>query len=100
LIRRTLAKWHYLLCCAPAYLETRSAPRRRADLADHNCPLYAYSIFGTEFPFIDPAGNPVSARVLGELVSTSIAVLRTAAAAGLGFVVVPRISFLIFSPPI
>jgi DNA-binding transcriptional LysR family regulator len=86
LIKRTLAKWHYLLCCAPAYLETRSAPRRRAD---HNCPLYAYSIFGTEFPFIDPAGNPVSARVLGKLVSTSIVVLRTAAAAGLGFVVVP-----------
>jgi isoquinoline 1-oxidoreductase subunit beta len=88
LIKRTLAKWHYLLRCAPAYLETRSAPRRPADLADHNCPLYAYSIFGTEFPFIDPAGIPVSARVLGKLVSTSIAVLRTAAAAGLGFVIV------------
>ena len=72
LIRRTLAKWHYLLCCAPAYLETHSTPRRPADLADHNCLLYAYSIFGTEFHFIDPAGNPVSARVSGNLVTTSI----------------------------
>ena len=63
LIRRTLAKWHYLLCCTPAYLETHSTPRRPADLADHNCLLYAYVIFGPEFPFIDPAGNPVSARV-------------------------------------
>jgi DNA-binding transcriptional LysR family regulator len=27
LIKRTLAKWHHLLCCTPAYLETHSAPR-------------------------------------------------------------------------
>jgi DNA-binding transcriptional LysR family regulator len=89
LIRRTLAKWHYLLCCAPAYLETHSTPRRPADLADHNCLLYAYSIFGTEFHFIDPAGNPVSARVSGNLVTTSLAVMRTAAAAGLGLWLCP-----------
>jgi DNA-binding transcriptional LysR family regulator len=68
LIRRTLAKWHYLLCCPPAYLETHSAPRHPVDLADHNFLLYAYSIFGTEFHFIDAAGNPVSARVSGNLV--------------------------------
>jgi DNA-binding transcriptional LysR family regulator len=84
LIRRTLAKWHYLLCCAPAYLKTHSAPRRPADLADHNCLLYAYSIFGPEFHFIDPAGNPVIARVSGKLVTSSIVLMRTAAAAGLG----------------
>jgi len=91
LIRRTLAKWHYLLCCAPAYLETHSTPRRPADLADHNCLLYAYSIFGTEFHFIDPAGNPVSARVSGTLVTSSIAVMRTAAAAGLGLWLCPPV---------
>jgi DNA-binding transcriptional LysR family regulator len=89
LIRRTLAKWHYLLCCAPAYLETHSPPRRPADLADHNFLLYAYSLFGPEFHFIDPAGNPVSARVSGKLVTTSIAVMRTAAAAGLGLWLCP-----------
>jgi DNA-binding transcriptional LysR family regulator len=77
-------EWHYLLCCAPAYLETHSTPRCPADLADHNCLLYAYSIFGTELPFIDPAGNPVSARVTGKLVTSSITQIRTAAAAGLG----------------
>jgi DNA-binding transcriptional LysR family regulator len=81
LIRRTLAKWRYLLCCAPAYLETHSTPRRPAD---HNFLLYPYAIFGPEFHFIDPAGNPVSGRVSGNLVTTSIAALRTAAAAGLG----------------
>jgi DNA-binding transcriptional LysR family regulator len=89
LIRRTLAKWHYLLCCAPAYLETHSTPRCPADLADHNCLLYAYSVFGTEFRFLDPAGNPVSARVSGDLFTTSITVIRTAAAAGLGLWLCP-----------
>lgn len=49
LIRRTLAKWRYLLCCAPAYLETHPTPRRPADLADHNCLRYAYGIFGPSF---------------------------------------------------
>jgi DNA-binding transcriptional LysR family regulator len=84
LIRRTLAKWHHVLCCAPSYLASHPAPRVPADLADHNCLLYAYSIFGPEFPFIDPAGNPVAARVSGNLTTTSIAVMRAAALAGLG----------------
>jgi DNA-binding transcriptional LysR family regulator len=89
LIRRTLAKWHYLLCCAPAYLETHPTPRRPGDLADHNCLLYAYSIFGAEFPFIDPAGNPVSARVSGKLFTSSITLMRIAAAGGLGLWLCP-----------
>ena len=84
LIRRTLAKWHYLLCCAPTYLETHPTPHSPADLADHNCLLYAYTAFRNEFHFFDPAGNPMSTRVSGNLVTTSITVLRTAAAAGLG----------------
>ena len=59
------------------------------DLADYNCLLYAYSIFGTELPFIEPAGNPVSARVKGKLVTSSITLIRTAAAAGLGLWLCP-----------
>ena len=89
LIRRILAKWHYQLCCAPAYLKTHPTPRRPADLADHNCLAYAYYIFGTEFHFVDPAGNPVSVRVSGRLRTTSITLMRTAVAAGLGLWLCP-----------
>jgi DNA-binding transcriptional LysR family regulator len=89
LIRRTLTKWHHVLCCAPAYLETHAAPERPADLAGHNCLLYAYSIFGPEFPFIDPAGNPVAARVSGTLTTTSTAVMRASALAGIGLWLCP-----------
>jgi DNA-binding transcriptional LysR family regulator len=84
LIKRSLAKWHYLLCCAPAYLETHSEPRSPADLIGHNFLRYAYAAHGSEFPFIDPAGNVMTVRVSGSLVTTSIAVIRDAAVAGLG----------------
>jgi DNA-binding transcriptional LysR family regulator len=98
LIRRVLAKWHHILCCAPAYLETHAAPRSPTDLADHNCLLYAYAVAGAGFPFIDrdgnfqfidAAGNPAPGRVSGSLVTTSIAVLRAAAIAGLGLWLCP-----------
>jgi DNA-binding transcriptional LysR family regulator len=98
LVRRTLAKWRHVLCCAPAYLETHAAPRSPADLAGHNCLLYAYAIFGPEFQFIDragnfqftdPTGNPVTGRMSGNLVTTSHAVLREAAVAGLGLWLCP-----------
>jgi len=83
-IKRTLAKWRPVLCCAPAYLETHPAPHSPADLAGHNCLLYAYSVYGPEFPFIDAAGNPAAARVSGNLLTTSIAVMRATTLAGLG----------------
>lgn len=84
LIKRSLAKWHYLLCGAPAYFKTHPVPRTPADLADHNFLRYAYSIFGAEFYFVDPTGNKVPARLSGNLVTTSAIVMRTAAVAGLG----------------
>jgi DNA-binding transcriptional LysR family regulator len=84
LIKRSLATWRPVLCCAPAYLETHPTPRSPADLAGHNCLLYAYSVYGPEFPFIDAAGNPLAARVSGNLLTTSIAVMRASAVAGLG----------------
>jgi DNA-binding transcriptional LysR family regulator len=89
LVRRALAKWRFVLCCAPAYLETHPAPHSPADLADHNCLIYAYAIFGNEFRFIDSAGNPVSMRVSGNLVTASIPVMRMAATAGLGLWLCP-----------
>jgi DNA-binding transcriptional LysR family regulator len=84
LIRRTLAKWRHVLCGAPAYLETHPAPRTPADLVDHNCLIYAYSVFAHDFTFVDAAGNPLRTPVSGTLVTSSIAVMRDAAVAGRG----------------
>jgi DNA-binding transcriptional LysR family regulator len=84
LVRRTLAKWHHVLCCAPAYLEKHPEPRSPADLAGHNCLLYAYAPFSDQWPFLDARGNTVMARMSANLVATSLPVLRRAAIAGLG----------------
>jgi DNA-binding transcriptional LysR family regulator len=77
------------LCCAPAYLEKHPEPRSPADLAGHNCLLYAYAPFGDHWPFLDTHGSTVIARVSATLVTTSITVLRAAAIAGLGLWVSP-----------
>ena len=84
LVRRTLAKWHPVLCCAPAYLEKHPEPRSPADLVGHNCLLYAYTPFRDHWPFLDAGGNTLMARVPATLVTTSITVLRAVAVAGLG----------------
>ena len=89
LIRRTLAKWHHVLCCAPAYLAAHSTPQSPADLAGQNCLIYAYSAFGPEYHFIDPAGNPLVVPVSGSMVTTSTAAMRSAAVAGLGLWMCP-----------
>ena len=89
LIKRTLAKWHHVLCAAPIYLETHPAPRSPADLADHSFLRYAYSSYGPEFYFFDSAGNKLAARLSGNLVTTSIVVMRSAAVAGLGLWLCP-----------
>jgi DNA-binding transcriptional LysR family regulator len=89
LIKRTLAKWYYLLCGSPAYLEAHSTPRTPADLAAHNFLIYAYSVFGPEFHFIDPAGSKTTVHLSGNLVTTSGIVMRTAVVAGLGLWLCP-----------
>jgi DNA-binding transcriptional LysR family regulator len=98
LIKRTLATWRHVLCCAPSYLESHAAPRHPADLAGHNCLLYTYALLGAGFPFIDrggnfqfidPAGNPAPGRISGNVLSNSVAMLRTAAVEGLGLWLCP-----------
>ena len=89
LIKRSLAKWNYLLCGSPAYLDAHPTPRTPADLASHNFLLYAYSVFGPEFHFIDPAGSKLTVHLSGNLVTTSAIVMRTAAIAGLGLWLCP-----------
>jgi DNA-binding transcriptional LysR family regulator len=84
LIVRRLASWRHILCCAPSYLEKHQAPQSPADLSSHNCIRYALYPYGDEWHFVDPSGKPVVARVKGNVVTTSLDVLREAAVAGDG----------------
>jgi DNA-binding transcriptional LysR family regulator len=89
LVNRTLAKWRHVLCAAPAYLEEHRPPQSPAELHDHNCLRYTYSIFGHEWHFLDRSGNPLVVRVSGNLVTTSVAALRNAATSGAGLWMCP-----------
>ena len=89
LVRRRLAVWRYVVCAAPAYLETHPPPQSPAELAGHNCLLYAHAPFGHDWPFLNAAGNPVMTRVTGNLVTTSIAAMRAVVLAGLGLWMCP-----------
>ena len=89
LVRRRLAPWRYVVCAAPAYLETHTLPQSPADLAGHNCLLYTHSPFGHDWPFLDAGGNPVMTRVTGNLVSTSVEAMRAVVLAGLGIWMCP-----------
>lgn len=93
LMVRRLTGWRHVLCCAPAYLETHSAPRSPADLASHNCLRYAFYPFGDDWHFIDPAGKPVVVRVAGNLTTTSTVMLRAAALAGSGVLLTAPFAF-------
>jgi DNA-binding transcriptional LysR family regulator len=86
LVRRRLATLSLMLCCAPAYLERRPAPQSPADLAGHNCLRYPYAPFADGWHFLDADGNPVVARISGNLISSSPSTMRAAAVAGIGLV--------------
>ena len=73
--------------CSDPYLQKHPAPQCPADLAGHNCLRHSSNIPAPdEWPFEDPAGNPVIARVTGNLITTSIETMLAAAAAGVGLV--------------
>jgi DNA-binding transcriptional LysR family regulator len=87
LVRRRLATFSPMLCGAPAYLERRPAPQSPADLAGHNFLRYPYvPWFADGLHFLDPSGNPVVARVSGNLIASSPDTMRAAAVAGIGLV--------------
>jgi len=57
LIARRLASDRLIVCGAPSYLERCGTPTTPADLAKHNCVLYAYSAAGNEWKMRGPGGE-------------------------------------------
>jgi DNA-binding transcriptional LysR family regulator len=90
LVRRRLATFSLMLCGAPAYLERHPAPQSPADLAGHNFLRYPYAPWFVEGShFLDSGGDPVVARVSGNLITNSPDTMRAAAVAGIGLVMTP-----------
>ena len=86
-VARRLATCRSVLCAAPAYLERHGVPSGAAELKAHNCLIHA---FGTRAEYrLRHAGQSLAVAVGGTLFSNETAVLREAALAGAGIVMLP-----------
>jgi DNA-binding transcriptional LysR family regulator len=76
---------------SPAYFANRSTPRRPEDLAAHKCISLRRPTRGDSHPWeFDKGGREVKVRVAGQLVLSSLSMIRRAALAGLGLAYVPE----------
>jgi DNA-binding transcriptional LysR family regulator len=77
------------LCASPAYYERAGMPRTPAELAGHDCLTYRRAAEPAIWTFQDGHGQIAMIPVGGSLQSNSGEVLRAAATAGLGLVLLP-----------
>ena len=87
-VARRLAADRLVVCGAPAYLATRGRPQAPADLAQHNCLHYELVPRADEWRFRTDRGREAM-PVRGNFSATDGTVLREAALAGVGLVVLP-----------
>jgi DNA-binding transcriptional LysR family regulator len=94
LVGRKLADDRSVVCAAPSYLASRGTPETPADLIHHDCLRYSLIDAADEWRFkVD--GKSFSVPVTSRLEAASGSMLRSAALAGIGLVVVP--SFMVAS---
>lgn len=89
LVARRLGTVSRLICASPAYLSRRGTPRTPAELAAHDCILYAYHAVPTTWRLMGPDGE-VAVEVAGRVVSNHGEILIEAACQGLGLAFCPQ----------
>ena len=89
LVVKKLASDRLVVCGTPEYLDTHGRPHSPGDLVNHNC--LHYSLVGREAEWrFRGATGPLAIPTLGNLDAADGAVLRQAALAHLGLVVLPH----------
>jgi DNA-binding transcriptional LysR family regulator len=89
LIAKRLASTRLHVCAAPDYLRRRGRPERPEDLLRHDCLRYSLLRSDHEWRLYGRTGR-IRLDVRGPLETTSGAMLREAAIAGLGLAMLPR----------
>lgn len=93
LAARRLTEVRHVVCAAPSYLEARGTPTTPAELARHDCLLYANAPDHT-WRYRDSSGSEGAVAVRGPITINNGQALSEAAAAGLGIVLQP--SFIVW----
>lgn len=89
LVARKLSAHQRFICASPGYLARHGAPQGPADLGQHNCLLFAYSVGPQQWRLQDAAGIE-EVEVRGTLTVNNIEVLRQAVAGGVGLGLLPE----------
>lgn len=88
LIARKIATSRSLLCASPSYLAEHGAPADPRELEKHNCLSFRTGPEPNHWAFRLPEGT-LEIPVSGRLNATSLVLLRDAALAGLGIIMIP-----------
>ena len=86
LIARKLAPLRLALCASPEYVVKYGVPKTPADLVEHDCLLFAYSV--SEWPF-SADGKATSVKVSGSYQANNSEALREAVLQGVGISRIP-----------
>ncbi|WP_313516426.1 LysR family transcriptional regulator [Pseudomonas sp.] len=86
-VARKIAPHHRCLCASPAYLREHGEPRTPADLTQHQCLTFSYSRGSNIWHFKGRTEEVV--RVTGPVRANSSELLREAAIAGMGLILMP-----------
>lgn len=92
LIAQKLIQSHWVVCCAPAYIQRFGQPTTPAELLEHNCLAYTYQAQGAHDWRFTHQEQSQSIKVSGNFSTNNAQALRKAALAGCGIVYVPRCS--------
>lgn len=92
LIARKLSDMPRVLCASPAYLERAGAPAALEDLTRYDCVGYAHLAAGQVWQFVPARGSSDvrTVRVKSRFVANNGELMRDAAIAGLGLVLLPE----------
>lgn len=89
LIARRLAQNRRAVVGSASYFAQHGRPLVPADLADHNCFLYAYRQERNRWGFLGPEGGEIQVAVRGALETNESEVLHAFVRAGLGIALIP-----------
>ncbi len=92
LIAKPLMHSHWLVCCAPSYIQKYGKPNTPNELNNHNCLAYTYQAEGAYDWYFSKNGQEICIRISGNFATNNSQALRKAALAGYGIVYVPRCS--------
>ena len=92
LIAQSLITSHWIVCCAPEYVDKFGSPNIPDDLTHHNCLAYTYQNQGAYEWRFSQGNVQQQVKISGSFATNNAQALRKAALGGYGIAYIPRCS--------